>query len=345
MKFIDKTEIHIKGGRGGDGMASFMAAHNMPKLGPNGGNGGIGGNVYLKGRAGLNTLSALRYRQSYEAEDGVRGLSNNKTGRCGRAKEIEVPLGTVAFDARTGEKLGEVLDKGQKLLLALGGKRGYGNLHFVSSTNRAPRQFTHGKEGEAKTIRLELKLLADIGLAGFPNAGKSTLLSRVSAAKPKIAAYPFTTLVPNLGVVDVGIDDSYVMADIPGLIEGASQGRGLGLDFLKHLERTKVICFVIDLASQEEKSPEDQYLLLAKELTAFSPELAQKPRYIVLNKIDMLTDDKATICKWEKFFQNLGLPVSSISGYVGLGVERLKGELLERLKDSQNTHDGEQFGE
>ncbi len=328
MKFIDKTEIRVKGGRGGDGIACFMTAHNMPKLGPNGGNGGLGGNVYLCGRAGLNTLSTLRYRQSYEAADGGKGGSNNKTGRCGQDKKIDVPLGTVVFDQRSGQKVGEVLTAGDKLLIARGGKRGYGNLNFACATNRAPRKFTHGQEGEIKNIRLELKLLADVGLAGFPNAGKSTLLSRISAARPKIGDYPFTTLVPNLGVVEVE-DKSYVVADIPGLIEGASSGRGLGLDFLKHLERTKIIAFILDLSS--ELDPLDQYQKLAKELNAFSGDLANKPRVVVLNKTDVLEEGSKDLEKWQKVFADLELKTLAISAYVGDGLAPLKNNLLFEL--------------
>ena len=245
MKFIDKIEIWAISGSGGDGMMSFRSARNLPKLGPDGGNGGHGGSVYVVGDNGLNTLAPLRYCKEYRAEDGVRGGSNDCTGRCGEPLRIPVPFGTILYDAVNGDKVGEITPGSGEVLVAQGGARGMGNRAFTSSTHRAPRTTTKGEKGIRRRLRLELKVLADVGLAGMPNAGKSTLLSRLSHAKPKIADYPFTTLHPILGVVDDRERDrSFVVADIPGLIEGASESKALGFEFLPHLKRTKLIASV-----------------------------------------------------------------------------------------------------
>ncbi len=281
-------------------------------------------------RSHLNTLSSLRYKQHYKAEHGGRGGPNNRTGRSGQDLIIPVPLGTIIRDQETDEVLGELLEDGESLVVAKGGKRGYGNLHFLSATHQAPTRIEEGEKGERRMIACELKLLADVGLAGFPNAGKSTLLSSISAAKPKIADYPFTTLVPNLGVVELdryGIDDrSFVVADVPGLLEGASDGKGLGLDFLKHLERTSILCFVIDAFSNPEEDPLESYIKLEKELKSYAPEMLKKKRIIVFNKVDLsLEDDYEALTK--PFFDR-GLETFIVSGSQRKGLK----ELIVRLE-------------
>ena len=340
MKFIDQTEIHVTAGNGGDGISSFRSARNKPKLGPDGGNGGNGGNIQLLAEPSLNTLSSLRYRQVYRGEHGGKGQANNKTGRCGRHKTIRVPRGTVVYDRDSGELLGELVEPGQKLLVAKGGKRGYGNLNYVSATNRAPHFFTHGQKGTRRTLRLELKLLADVGLAGFPNAGKSTLLSRLSAAKPKIADYPFTTLVPNLGVVDLGehSEDSFVLADVPGLIEGASSGKGLGLEFLRHLERTKVIAFVVDAFDMLEDSPLASLEKLKEELKSYSPKMLTKEAIVILNKMDLADAfPKEEVDRRLSEISRAGYPVLQVSAVSGKGLDTLKRTLFEYIKACEET--------
>ena len=271
MKFIDVTQIEVRAGRGGDGMVSFASSKGKPKLGPDGGDGGVGGDVYLEGSSQLNTLNSLRFKQIFKAEDGAKGGSNNCRGKSGQHQIIKVPLGTVVVDLETNGAIGEILADGQRLLVAKGGLRGLGNIHWVTSTHQAPHESKPGGDGQQFNLRLELKVIADVGLAGFPNAGKSTLLKCVSAAQPKIADYPFTTLTPQLGVVSFAsigapFDEGFVIADIPGLIEGASEGRGLGHTFLKHLERTKLIVYVLD-GFDEERTPLEAYQILAQELS------------------------------------------------------------------------------
>jgi GTP-binding protein len=326
VKFIDETMICAAAGRGGNGIATFKTAKGQPKLGPDGGDGGNGGDVVLIGDKQLNTLSQLRYKQWYRAKHGVHGGTNAKTGACGENKIIRVPVGTVVFDSESGEQLGELLEHGQPLVVAKGGQRGLGNIHWVRSTRQAPRQCSDGKPGEQRNIRLELKLLADIGLAGFPNAGKSTLLSRVSSARPKIADYPFTTLVPNLGVIDGSIVGEYwdrdvVVADIPGLIEGASEGRGLGIQFLKHLERTRAILYVLD-AFDEETKPISAYQKLRDEMSAFDIDLTSKPSVLVLNKIDLIPE-MAQRQKILDELRELGHEIMTISSVTGEGITEL----------------------
>lgn len=349
MKFVDQTQIHVSAGRGGDGMASFRTARNMPKLGPDGGNGGIGGSVFLVGKKGQNTLSSLRYRQVYRAADGGKGGTNNKTGKTGAHKVIQVPLGTVVKDRDTGEVIGEVLVPGEKFVVARGGRRGYGNLHYVSATNRAPRQMTPGQRGEAFSLALELKLLADVGFAGMPNAGKSTLLSRLSAAKPKVADYPFTTLEPNLGVMEVctGAEteedgakvDSLVLADVPGLIQGASLGKGLGHHFLRHLERTSLIAYVVDPYSLEHPDPKLALAQLQKELADYSSDLGSKPFVVVLTKDDMrdwVSAEQAQLA--EEFRAELdqgSIPWLQVSSVTGEGLDTLKNLLLDEYRKHQ----------
>lgn len=294
MRFVDEVEIEVEGGRGGDGCASFRREKYVPFGGPDGGDGGDGGHVYLVAEEGLNTLVDFRHRRRFRAERGANGMGREMTGRSGADLELAVPVGTVVTDADTGELIGDLTEHGQRLLVARGGRGGLGNVHFKSSTNRAPRQFTRGTPGERRRLRLELRLLADVGLLGFPNAGKSTLLRAVSAATPKVADYPFTTLHPHLGVVRVGPGQSFVMADIPGLIEGAAEGAGLGIRFLRHLARTRLLLHLVDLDPPEgPQAIVPQIQAIERELVHFDPELAARPRWLVFNKIDRLDPAEA----------------------------------------------------
>ncbi len=337
MKFIDSTQILIRAGKGGNGIVSFKSSKGKPKLGPDGGDGGIGGSIYLRGNAQENTLSALRYRTLYCAEDGARGGANGCRGKSGEDLIIDVPLGTVVLDAESGDRLGELLEDQELMLVGKGGMRGLGNIHWATSTHQQPDEWKPGQPGEERELKLELKLLADVGLAGFPNAGKSTFLSVVSAARPKIADYPFTTLTPNLGVVEFQhFNDfklrSLVVADVPGLIEGASEGRGLGLEFLKHLERTSLIMYVID-AYGLEHDPIDALLTLKRELANFSPELASKRSVVVLNKIDIVTDDVIDMLKTE--IEKLGHEVLTMSAATRLNIDPVKNRLLELVGEEK----------
>ena len=289
MKFVDEVTIRVKAGDGGNGCVSFRREKYIEYGGPNGGDGGDGGDVYLVAERNLNTLVDFRHERYYEAQRGENGMGSNMTGRRGDDKDVSVPVGTVVYDDETGELIGDLTEAGQKLMVAKGGWHGLGNVRYKSSTNRAPRQSKPGTPGELRTLRLELKLLADVGLLGFPNAGKSTLISAVSSARPKIADYPFTTLYPNLGVVRVGALQSFVMADIPGLIEGAAEGAGLGIQFLRHLSRTSLLLHVVDVAPlAEENEPVRAVRTIEAELEKYSEELANYPRWLVLNKIDVL---------------------------------------------------------
>ena len=330
MKFIDSIEIRIASGKGGRGLVSFRAAHNQPRLGPDGGDGGNGGGVYLLGDRNLNTLSKLYFKKLYAAEHGEKGGTNGKTGKTGEDLLIPVPLGTIAFSVETGEKICEVMEHQEKVLVAPGGKKGLGNLRFLSSIHQAPEEFTPGGPSIEFDLQLELKLIADVGFAGLPNAGKSTLLSRISAAKPKIADYPFTTLVPNLGVVDIAGEgqefagQSFVAADIPGLIAGASEGRGLGHEFLRHIERTQVIAFV--LAAYDEQGEADvlaTYRILDRELNNYSKELAAKPRIAVITKADVATNDEH-LNKEKAGMEKVVDAVYIVSSVSGRGIDDFK---------------------
>lgn len=292
MKFVDEVSIYVKAGDGGNGMMSFRREKFIEKGGPNGGDGGDGGSVYLQADENLNTLVDYRYTRRFLAQNGEKGGTTERTGAKGEDLILPVPVGTTVIDAATQEVIGDLVEPGQRLLVAQGGWHGLGNTRFKSSTNRAPRQTTPGKPGEARDLKLELKVLADVGLLGLPNAGKSTFIRAVSAAKPKVADYPFTTLVPNLGVVSVGRYKSFVVADIPGLIEGASEGAGLGIRFLKHLARTRLLLHLVDLAPLDESDPADAAEVILSELEKFSPALAERDRWLVLNKADQLLDDE-----------------------------------------------------
>ena len=286
--FIDRVVVNVKAGDGGSGIISFRREKFVPLGGPDGGDGGRGGDVVVVGDANLSTLLDYTYRDSWSAPAGDHGSGSNKTGRSGTDVELPVPVGTVVRDLETSAMIGEVLEDGQRVVVAQGGRGGKGNAHFVSSTHQAPREYQPGEDGEARTLELELKLIADVGLVGQPNAGKSTLLSVISAARPKIAEYPFTTLSPNLGVVQLSDARTFVVADIPGIIEGAHEGRGLGLQFLRHIERTRLLAFLIPVDSMDWQSEYDQ---LRQEIGAYSIELAQKPHCVVFTKMDLLGNE------------------------------------------------------
>jgi GTP-binding protein len=293
MKFVDEAKIKVDAGDGGNGVVGFRTEKYIPRGGPNGGDGGDGGDVYLEADENLNTLIDFRFVRFYSAERGENGQTSDCTGSRGKDKIIKVPVGTRCRDDDTGEIVGDLTKNGQKLMVAKGGYHGLGNARFKSSTNRAPRQKTEGTPGEVRNLLLELLLLADVGMLGLPNAGKSTFIRSVSAAKPKVADYPFTTLIPNLGVVSMGHGHSFVIADIPGLIEGASDGAGLGTRFLRHLERCRVLLHMIDLLPADGSDPAQNALIILEELRKHSPKLAEKPRWLIFNKIDLLLEDEA----------------------------------------------------
>jgi GTPase len=294
MKFVDEARVRVQAGSGGRGSTSFRREKFVPFGGPDGGDGGHGGSVYLRAASGINTLADFRIERTYKAQHGEPGGGNDCTGRGGADLYVPVPVGTVVRNADTGEELGDLTRDGAELLVARGGKGGWGNQRFKSSTNRSPRQFGPGLPGEKRTLEFELKVIADVGLLGLPNAGKSTLIRAVSAARPKVADYPFTTLHPNLGVVAVGEHRSFVMADIPGLIEGAAEGAGLGIRFLKHLQRTRLLLHLVDIAPLDpDADPVRDARAIVRELKKFSRELAAKPRWLVLNKRDLLPPAEA----------------------------------------------------
>ena len=288
--FIDRTKIRIEGGHGGNGVTAFRREKFVPRGGPSGGDGGRGGDVWLVADSSLNTLLHLRYNPEHTAERGRHGEGSNRYGRDGADKEVRVPVGTQVYDAATGDLLHDFTRDGERWLAARGGRGGFGNSHFATSTNRAPRYHQEGSPGEACELQLELKLLADVGLVGFPNAGKSTLISVISAAKPKIADYPFTTLEPHLGVVDLGEFRTFVVADIPGLIEGAHEGAGLGDRFLRHVERTKLLLHLVDVSSASGRDPVGDYETINRELAAYDENLASRPQLVVATKIDALDE-------------------------------------------------------
>ena len=288
--FIDRAKIHVKAGDGGNGVTAFRREKFVPRGGPSGGDGGVGGSVWIEADEGLNTLLHLRYNPEHKAERGKHGEGSNRHGRDGEDAVVKVPVGTQIYDAGTNELLFDFTEPAQRYLAAKGGKGGWGNSHFATPTRRAPRFHYNGRPGEERELQLELKLIADVGLVGFPNAGKSTLISVISAAKPKIADYPFTTLEPNLGVVDMGDYRTFVVADIPGLIEGASEGAGLGDRFLRHVERTKLILHLVDVSSLSGRDPVEDYRIINRELANYNQELAERPQIVVATKIDALDE-------------------------------------------------------
>ena len=329
MQFIDEATIRVEAGKGGQGCLSFRREKYIAKGGPDGGDGGDGGAVILVGDNALNTLIDFRYQPLYRAANGQPGSGRNKTGAKGEDKRVKVPVGTSVVDEETLETIGDVVRHGQELIVAEGGYHGVGNAHFKSSTNRAPRRTTPGTPGEHRVLRLQLKLLADVGLLGLPNAGKSTLVSTISAARPKIADYPFTTLVPSLGVVGAGSDSSFVVADIPGIIEGASEGAGLGAQFLRHLSRTRVLIHLVDAAPLDGSDPLENAQVVASEVLEYSEALAERPIWLVLNKVDLLDDESRA--ELEESFR-AAFPEQSIhlvSAATGAGLDVLVNDLRE----------------
>ena len=335
MKFVDEATIRVEAGKGGTGCVSFRREKYIPKGGPDGGDGGDGGSVYLLADSGLNTLVDFRHQRRHRATSGQSGMGRNKTGPGGEDLYIKVPVGTRVGDLETEEKIGELLRHGEKLLVAQGGFHGIGNTRFKSSTNRAPRQFTPGTPGEMRELHLELILLADVGLLGMPNAGKSSLIGKVSSARPKVASYPFTTLYPNLVVVSAGTARSFVIADIPGVIEGAAEGAGLGIRFLKHLDRTRLLLHLVDMAPVDESiDPADEIRRIVTELEKYSPELAARERWLVLNKKDLLSDDEFNQRRKElvKAVDWQG-PLFAVSAVSGEGTEELVQSLMKHLEE------------
>lgn len=322
IMFIDEARIRVTGGRGGNGCMAFRREKFVPRGGPSGGDGGDGGSVFLESTVHLNTLLKFRYNREFTAERGRHGEGSNCHGRNGEDLIIQVPVGTIVYNEAGGERLWDFTAPEQQHLVARGGRGGRGNARFATSVNQAPRRADPGEDGAEATLRLELKLLADAGLVGFPNVGKSTLLSRLSAARPRIADYPFTTLEPHLGVVAVDHERSFVLADIPGLIEGAHQGRGLGDRFLRHVERTRLLIHLIDGAAAE-RDPVDDYHVILRELQSFSPALAAKPMLLVASRIDA-ADDSRRLEMLRRFCRENGLPLHEISAVTGEGVEHLR---------------------
>jgi len=323
--FVDEVDIHVAAGSGGNGCLSFRREKFVPRGGPDGGDGGAGGSVFIVASSIKNTLVDFRFHPEFAAKGGQHGQGSNRTGFTSDDLEIAVPVGTLIFEkSPDGELalLGDLTQEGQRVLVAQGGRGGRGNARFVSSTNRAPRRTEPGQPGEEKILRLQLKLIADVGLIGFPNAGKSTLISRISAARPKIANYPFTTLTPNLGVVSMSDDRSFVVADVPGLIEGAHKGIGLGHQFLRHIERTKVLVHLVDVSGESGRDPVEDYRIINEELRLFDEKVAAKPQIVVANKIDAV-DDPARVKALEKQVKKAKRPFFRISGVTGEGIDAL----------------------
>jgi GTP-binding protein len=342
MKFVDEATIKVHAGKGGNGCLSFRREKYIPHGGPDGGDGGDGGSVFLIAKEGLNTLIDFRYTRNFKAQNGQQGTSAECTGRGGDDLVLQVPIGTTIIDNESGDILGDLTELDQQLKVAQGGFHGLGNTRYKSSTNRAPRQTSPGKEGEVNEIKLELKVLADVGLLGLPNAGKSTFIRSVSAARPKVADYPFTTLVPNLGVVGMSGDKSFVIADIPGIIEGASEGAGLGIRFLKHLTRTRLLLHLVDMMPYDGSTPEENARVIEKELAAFSPTLAEQDRWLVLNKIDLLPDDQIDDqCQAVIKSLDWSGPIFQISGLASQGTKVLCAAIMDYIDDLRQQEEAE----
>ena len=343
MKFVDEATIRVLAGNGGHGCLSFRREKFVERGGPDGGDGGHGGSVYLVADTSLNTLADFRVARKFKGEGGQGGSGRNKTGRSGEDLEVKVPQGTAVHDVDTGELICDLTEAGQRQMVAEGGRGGLGNTRFKSSVNRAPRKTTNGTPGEARHLKLELKVLADVGLLGMPNAGKSTLITAMSQAKPRIADYPFTTLHPNLGVVRVGQYQSFVMADIPGLIEGASEGAGLGIQFLKHLQRTRLLLHLVDIAPIDPNvEPAKEVKAIANELGKFSEDLAEKPRWLVINKTDLLTPADLGVAR-EMLLEELDWdgPVFEVSAATGAGTEALGHAVIQALEEIKEEEEAE----
>jgi GTP-binding protein len=335
LMFIDEVVISVKAGDGGNGCLAFRREKFVPRGGPSGGDGGHGGDIEMVASTHYNTLLHFRFNPEHSAERGRHGEGSNRTGRDGKSIELPVPVGTIVFDASTGEQLADFTAPEQRYTVAHGGRGGRGNARFATSTHQAPTEHEEGKPGDLKKLRLELKLLADVGLVGFPNAGKSTLISRLSAARPKIADYPFTTLEPNLGVVEAG-DKTFVMADIPGLIEGAHEGHGLGIQFLKHVERTKVLVHLVDASEFTGREAAHDFDVILDELRNFSEELAQKPMIVVASKVDAC-QDAGRIVEISDKAKSLDMPFLAVSSVTGAGIEELRFLLRDQLFKPERT--------
>ncbi len=330
--FIDRVKIYVKGGKGGNGAVAFLREKFRPREGPAGGDGGKGGDVILVATKSKHTLLDFKYRKHFKAQDGQHGRGKNQKGKDGEDLIVYVPVGTVVKDVETEEVLCDLTEEGQRCLVAKGGRGGRGNAHFASPTNQAPRYAEPGEEGEERWIILELKLIADVGIVGLPNAGKSTLLSKLTRAKPKVADYPFTTLTPNLGVLELDEERRLVLADIPGLIENAHRGAGLGHEFLRHIERTKFLLHLIDVSDNRERDPVEAFNMVNRELELYSPELIRKPQIVVANKIDALSD-RNLLKKLKDFFEEKGYKFHAISALTGEGIEELKKVLWKKYKE------------
>jgi GTP-binding protein len=328
--FIDEVIILVKAGNGGNGCLAFRREKYVPRGGPSGGDGGRGGDVTLIASQHANTLLHFRFNPEHKAERGRHGEGSNRKGRDGKSVEVLTPIGTVVYDAETGEQLHDFTQAGDRFIVAKGGRGGRGNARFATSTHQAPTEHEDGHPGEERRLRLELKLLADVGLVGFPNAGKSTLISRISAARPKIADYPFTTLEPNLGVADAGEGRSFVVADIPGLIEGAHLGHGLGIQFLRHIERTRVLAHLVDVSESSGRDPAHDFEVVMEELRSFSEELVNKPMLVVATKIDAAQDPER-VASLRKLARKRKLPFFKISSVTGDGIDALKRALAEAV--------------
>ena len=330
--FIDRAKIHVQGGNGGNGVTAFRREKFVPRGGPSGGDGGRGGDVIMVADESLNTLLHLRYNPRHVADRGLHGEGSNRSGHTGDDHVVKVPVGTQIFDFETGNLLADLAHDGARWMAAKGGRGGFGNAHFATSTNRAPRYHQEGGKGEERDLQLELKLLADVGLVGFPNAGKSTFISKVSAARPKIADYPFTTLEPNLGVVDLGDFRTFVIADIPGLIEGAHTGAGLGDQFLRHIERTKMLLHLVDVSSMSGRETVADYVTVNRELASYNPELAMRPQFVVATKMDALDEPDRLESLKIKVGED-GTPFFVISSATGEGVRELVHAIGARLAE------------
>jgi len=342
MKFVDEATIKVHAGKGGNGCLSFRREKYIPKGGPDGGDGGDGGSVILVAAEGLNTLIDFRYTRNFNAQAGQQGSSAECTGRGGDDLLLQVPVGTTVIDNETGDVMGDLTELDQQLKVAQGGFHGLGNTRYKSSTNRAPRQTSPGQDGEVREIKLELKVLADVGLLGLPNAGKSTFIRSVSAARPKVADYPFTTLVPNLGVVGMSGDKSFVIADIPGLIEGASEGAGLGIRFLKHLTRTRLLLHLVDMMPYDGSTPDQNARVIESELETFSPTLASGDRWLVLNKIDLLPEDEVE-GQCQQVVDALGWegPVFRMSGLASQGTKALCAAIMDYIDEHRQQEEAD----
>jgi GTPase len=336
--FIDEVRIRVKAGDGGNGCLAFRREKYVPRGGPSGGDGGRGGDVVLVASEDYNTLLHFRFNPEHEAKRGRHGEGSNRTGKDGETIEVPVPIGTVVYDADSGDKLHDFTRHGERFIIAKGGRGGRGNARFATSTHQTPTEHEAGRPGDEKHLRLELKLLADVGLVGFPNAGKSTLISRISAARPKIADYPFTTLEPNLGVVSTDDDRTFVVADIPGLIEGAHEGAGLGIQFLRHVERTRLLVHLVDVSESSGRDPMHDFHVIMEELRSFSPEMAEKPMIVAASKIDV-AQDPDRVSAVQQLARERGLDFVRISSVAGSGIEELKRRMAAAVFSAAATQD------